>query len=148
MRLGEFLNSYVWGELPPGTPRQRRLAALAWGGALLALAAWGAWHRAQGGRATGVGPVVCGAAGLALAALLMIPGPGAWIYQWVMRLTALLGWLLSTLVLIVFFYAVVTPMGWAMRALGKDPLAMSKRARPTWKPHTAPDDRRRYYRMF
>ena len=45
-----------------------------------------------------------------------------------MKFGLLLHRVISPVVLAILFYAVVTPMGWIMRAFGKDPLRLKREA--------------------
>ena len=61
-----------------------------------------------------------------------------------------IGIVVSTTVLAVIYYFILTPTGVIMRLLGRDPL--QRRADPTvktyWAPHRGPDDAERYFRQF
>ncbi len=59
---------------------------------------------------------------LAFAAPSVLAAPNRW---W-MALGLLLGRIVSPIVLGLLFYAVFTPMGWALRASGKDPLRLAR----------------------
>jgi hypothetical protein len=59
---------------------------------------------------------------LAVAAPAVLAAPNRW---W-MAFGLLLGRIVSPIVLGLMFYAVFTPMGWALRAMGKDPLRLSR----------------------
>jgi len=76
----------------------------------------------------------------ALAALFLVPalafpkalGP---VHRVWMRIGHALGWVNTRILLTLVYYLVITPMGLAMRALGKDPL---RRARPDADSHRHP----------
>jgi hypothetical protein len=67
-----------------------------------------------------------------------------------MWLTYPLSWLASYVLLAAVYFLVITPIGMALRALGRDPLELQmKRAVDTyWQPRTADSDRQRYFRQF
>jgi predicted membrane metal-binding protein len=61
---------------------------------------------------------------LALAAPAVLAAPNrAW-----MKLGLLLGRIVSPIVLGIMFFAVFTPMGWVLRAMGKDPMRLKRDA--------------------
>jgi Saxitoxin biosynthesis operon protein SxtJ len=66
---------------------------------------------------------------LALAAPAVLAAPNrAW-----MKLGLLLGRIVSPIVLGIMFFAVFTPMGWVLRAMGKDPMRLKRdAAAPTY----------------
>lgn len=66
-----------------------------------------------------------GLAALLGAIALVHPAWLAPLYQFWMRAGQALGWVNSRLILGILFYVVITPIGLAMRALGKDPLHLS-----------------------
>jgi hypothetical protein len=149
-RIIHFLQEQVWSVLPARISRRMTaLAAAVWGGALLAIAGWTAWSRARAGEPWGTAPWVTAAFGIALAAVLLTPVLGQAAYRRILQGLAVIGFLISTIILTLSFYIVVTPLGWLLRRMGKDPLALSRRAVPKW---TERDDRqgerRRFYRMF
>jgi hypothetical protein len=61
-----------------------------------------------------------------------------------------IGWTISHLLLAAIFYGVVTPIGWILRASGRDPLFRSfdRSAKSYWVPRERPDDIGRYFRQY
>jgi hypothetical protein len=60
-----------------------------------------------------------------------------------------IGLVVSTVALAILFYGVFTPLGWAMRLGGRDPLRLRTRAdRTEWHPMTQSDDPQRIFRQF
>jgi len=61
-----------------------------------------------------------------------------------------IGWVVSHAVLAAVYYLVVTPIGLAMRVVGRDPLNRQfDRSAPTyWIPHDPGTDVKRYFRQF
>ncbi len=67
-----------------------------------------------------------------------------------MGLTFPLGWVISTLVMLLVFYLVLTPMGLIMRLLRRDPMlrAYDHAAASYWEPHDPAGRPSRYFRQF
>ena len=61
-----------------------------------------------------------------------------------------IGWTVSHLLMAVIFYGVITPIGWIMRAGGRDPLrrTFDRSAGTYWVPHERSDDISRYFRQY
>jgi hypothetical protein len=61
-----------------------------------------------------------------------------------------IGWTVSHLLMGVIFYGVITPIGWIIRATGRDPLNRSfdRSARTYWVPHERSNDIGRYFRQY
>ena len=94
--------------------------------------------------------VLGGVAAVSIAVALARPAWLRWLYVALMWITWPIGWVISHVVLAILFYVVITPLGLARRALGKDPLR--KRGEPGassyWKPRRAPADVERYFRQY
>jgi hypothetical protein len=64
------------------------------------------------------------------------------------RVTRPVGEVVSTIVVAVIFAGVFVPVGLLFRVLGRDTLALRRRASPTyWQPKTRPRDARSYLRQ-
>src|SRR5438045_1974684 len=127
-------------------PRELRKFGLSIGGVLLLLGLWFSYrHRAQAVWFLGAGSV------------LLVLGLGApkglkQVYIGWMTLGFLLGFIVSNLLLTLFFYLVLTPTALAARCLGKDFLGRrwDKQANSYWqerdssKPHTPADYERQF----
>lgn len=68
-----------------------------------------------------------------------------WIY-----LTFPIAFVISHTILAFTYFLVITPIGWLVRAMGKDPLKLKKdpAAATYWEPREEPADRSRYFRQF
>jgi hypothetical protein len=70
------------------------------------------------------------------------------VYALAIALAAPIGWVLSNVLVAVFYYLVLTPLGLFFRLLGRDPLALRARGRPThWAEPRANDGPQSYYRQ-
>jgi hypothetical protein len=80
----------------------------------------------------------------------IVPGMLRFIYVSSAYLTLPIGWVVSHLVLAGVYYAVLTPIGLAMRCFGYDPMGRSfNRASQTyWIARQEPDRVDRYFRQF
>lgn len=91
-----------------------------------------------------------GAGGLCAAALVLVPAARRPILTAVRRVTAPVGWLVSWLLLAAVYFALVTPLGWALRLAGRDPLR--RRYRPDassyWSDHVPDDDPESDFRQY
>jgi hypothetical protein len=60
------------------------------------------------------------------------------------------GWVISHLVLAILYFGVLTPIGLALRALGRDPLMRQwdRTAESYWKPHRDPAGDASYFRQY
>jgi hypothetical protein len=101
----------------PSDKQLRRFAAtLPVGAGLIAAVAWwrtGAWPA----------PAAAWAAATTLAAVgLARPRAVRWVYLALVFLTLPIGWCVSHVLLAAIFFLVVTPIGLAMRVLGRDPM--------------------------
>ncbi len=62
-----------------------------------------------------------------------------------------IGWLVSQVVMVGMYYGVLTPLGLALRATGRDPLALKRSDPPRdsyWESKPTPEDPRRYFRQY
>jgi hypothetical protein len=92
------------------------------------------------------------------AAILLALGALVWIrddfgrrfYTTWMQAFQPLAWSVSTLILMLIYYGVVTPIGLAMRAIGRDPMqrTFDRDATSYWIRRKQPDDPERYFRQF
>ena len=115
-------------------------------GILLALAGWFAW------RDRGLLVGLTAGAGAAVLTCTLIAFP-LWLqaFRYWMKFAEVLGWVMTRVLLTVFFYLVLTPIALLMRLLGKRPLDLAwpdDRA-STWIDKTAPESTlERYSRQF
>lgn len=127
-------------------PRQLRVFALLW---LLLLAAAGVETLRRGGAWSLAVALWAVALAVPLAAWLYPPA-ARWVYVGLSYATWPIGWLLSQLLLASVYYLLLTPLGWALRLAGRDPL--ERRFEPGresyWQPRAAVRERERYFRQF
>lgn len=92
-------------------------------------------------------------AGLALGLVLLVLGlarPLALrpIYVLFMALAAPIGWVLSNLLVAIFYFLLITPLGLLFRLIGRDPLAVRRQSsRTAWTERPASRDPGTYYRQ-
>jgi hypothetical protein len=126
------------------TPRQIRNFGWLIGGFLILL---GAYHYFFGEPAL-----------VYLVAIGMVIGIGAWVFPslfrpvyWLWMLVAVvLGWIISRVILTVFFYVVLTPIGWIGRIFGKRymSLGFDKEASTYWGKREQSQDPRACEKQF
>ena len=109
------------------------------GGVLMAIALVGLWR--TGRRFTTAVYALLGAGGALVALGLAAPAVLRPLYRVWMGLALVLGFVMTRVILTLVFFLVVTPVGWIMRALGKDPLRRrpDPSAETYWIEKTAPD---------
>ena len=138
-------------------PDTRKLRAFGWI-ALCVLAALGAalWC-SLGGLARALGPArepvavgMFALAAVSAAFSLLYPRGNRPLYLLLTVLAYPLGWVLSYALLALIFFCVFTPIGWTLRALGKDPLQRGfDRTRGSyWTTPRQPRDKASYFRLF
>ncbi len=124
------------------TPRQLRQFALAapvgfglvgWMLARFGLQPWWPWAGA-------------GFGGLLLAVGLARPLALRPLYALAVALATPIGWIASTLLMLVFYYLVVSPTGLLFRASGRDALQL-RGGGSRWRPRTESRDPQSYYRQ-
>ncbi|HZR79570.1 MAG TPA: SxtJ family membrane protein [Candidatus Binatia bacterium] len=131
--------------------REPSAGELRWFGALLLafLGAIGALVRWRTG--TLAVPVALWAAAAVLAvAYYAVPAIRRTVFRAWMAVTYPLGWLVSHVLLAIFYFAVLTPIGWVMRLAGRDPMQRRlERDRPSYWLERAPTQgAERYWRQF
>ena len=91
----------------------------------------------------------------AVAALVFVVGlirPQAirLVYVGLIYLAFPIGWVVSHILLALVLYFVFTPIGWALRLLGRDPLErkLDPEASSYWTAHEQPASMDRYFRQF
>ena len=127
-------------------------AQLRWFAALVFPLFWGwiaflIWNRAGWPR---VAIAVAGvAAAISIAGLV---SPAFMRRVWIAMMVALspIGWVMSHLILGVIYYLVLTPVGLALRAAGRDPLhrRFDRRAQSYWIDRRGKSDVERYFRQY
>ncbi len=125
-------------ELDVGKKHVRSFGYLV-GGALMALALVGLWRR--GGAANVTVYALLGSGGALAALALAAPAALRPLYRVWMGLALVLGFVMTRVILTLVFFLVITPVGWIMRALGKDPLhrRSDRSAASYWIEKTPPD---------
>ena len=127
-------------------PKDLRKFGLLVGGIFCLLALWWWWR----GKLFYPYALIPGIPLVILGAVL--PRALKWIYIGWMSLALVLGLIVSTILLTVFFYAVVTPIGLVARLMKKDFMTrrLDPAARSYWveHPHAGSRDRERYEQQF
>lgn len=71
------------------------------------------------------------------------------VFVGLMLLTYPIGWIVSTVALLLLFCLVFTPLGWAMRLAGRDPLRLrTRRDASQWLPTPQDDSPERAFRQY
>ena len=126
--------------------RHLRQFASAWtlACAFLAHALWRKWHLPAGA----VGALACG--GLVLAVGLPFPRAVRPLYLGFSIATFPLAWVMSHLILGAVYFLLLTPIGFLLRACGRDPLNLRPdRERGTyWTGRPATPEKRRYFNQY
>lgn len=99
------------------TPRQLRSFGLIVGGVFSLLGVWPAVVHGLPLRAWALG-----LGGILIAPALVLPALLRWPYRAWMAVGRVLGWINSRIILSIFFYVILTPVGILFRILGKDPM--------------------------
>ena len=91
--------------------------------------------------------VACLAAGAAVeACVLFAPGAAVWLYRAWMGLAFVLGWVVGPVAMGALYYLVITPIGLALRATGRD--ALGRRRKAPGESYWAPLDHRTNVRSY
>jgi hypothetical protein len=102
-------------------------------------------------RAGGIsnGAITLLAVGVFLGTAAFIPGLGRLAYLAVYLPTSILGYVVSHVVLALMFFLVVTPLGFVLRLLGKDPLQQRRQTKASgWSSIEGDKSEDSYYRQF
>ena len=87
-----------------------------------------------------------------LVALLGLLAPKALkpIYVGLMIVTFPIGWLMTRVILLVLYFAVLTPVGLLMRLFGRDTMkrAFDRGAQTYWVQHDSKPEKERYFRQY
>lgn len=72
------------------------------------------------------------------------------IYQGLMLITFPIGWVVSHTAMAIFFFGLITPMGFFFKLIGRDPLCRSydRQAQTYWVPYRKKRDAKDYFRQF
>lgn len=92
------------------------------------------------------GAMILWSIGAGLALVAFIPGLGRLAYLAVYLPTSIIGYIVSHVVLTLMFFLVITPMGIALKLMGKD--LLQKRRRTQWRPVKGAKSEDSYYRQF
>lgn len=94
------------------------------------------------------GTALAAIGGVLVAAALVAPGALALPNRVWMRIAHVLGWINSRVLLTLFFFLVLSPVGIVMRLLGRSPL-QAREAATNWSPYAVRRrDGKHYERMF
>jgi ABC-type uncharacterized transport system permease subunit len=89
------------------------------------------------------------AGGVMIVGVLASPRVARAVFIGLMVVTYPIGFVVSTAALAAVFFLVFTPIGWAMRLAGRDPLRLRTRGEPTeWQACHHDDDPERLFRQF
>ena len=130
--------------LHPSTRVLRQFAATC----LLLVGATGAERWLRGEPRTGMAlvgiAIVVGVLGL------VWPKGVRWLFVALTVIAFPIGWVVSQLLLLILFAAVVTPVAWLFKLQGRDRLGLKRSADRSsyWKPKSTPQDIRRYLRQY
>lgn len=128
---------------PDGAELRRFAVSMLIGFSLLGL--FVAW-RNNGVR---TGSLVLWGVGLSLAIASFIPGLGRMAYLGVYLPTSIIGYFVSHVILTLMFFLIITPLGFALRLMGKDPLQQRRLKEKTgWTPVKTVKNEDSYYRQF
>lgn len=136
-----------WSDLPldPSRTTLRQFGLLG----VVILGGLAAWRIASHGATPG--SVALGIFGLLLGVLgVLAPRFLRPIFVGWLVLAFPIGWLVSQIVMAGLYYGVLTPIGLALRATGRDALALKRPEGATsyWVPKPAPADVRSYFRQY
>ena len=138
LKVLPFFRHVKWN--PDARELRRFAVAMLIGFAVLGLLA--AW------RAGGINNVaiVLWSTGVVLAVAAFVPKLGRVAYLSVYLPTSIIGFVVSTVILTLMFFLVITPLGILLRLLGKDLLQQQRQKR--WTPVTRVKTEDSYYRQF
>lgn len=82
--------------------------------------------------------------------VLVLDRFGNWLFGTWMQLSLPFAWSVSTLLLVLAYYGVLTPIGLALRIFGRDPMQrrFDRQADSYWVERDASEDLQRYFRQF
>jgi hypothetical protein len=136
-----------WSDIQfsPSSRTLRQFAA-AWLVFFLALGAQQYWLRGHPQAGVALGALAVGVGGLGLIA----PATVRWLFVAAMVVAFPVGWLVSLLMLLVFYYGVLTPVALIFRLRGRDLLHRKPDPQRAsfWLPKQTPVDSRRYFRQY
>ena len=80
---------------------------------------------------------------------IAVPRSIRWLFSMVTTVTLPIGFVVSELMLIVLYFGVITPLAFALRVLGRDPLdrSIDREAATHWVQHRDVGDASRYFRQ-
>lgn len=96
-----------------------------------------------------IGAAMGGAAGAVCVLSILAPRAARPIYWLWMGMGFVMGTIMSRLILLAIFYAVLTPLAMVFRLMKRDALGLKKPSTPTyWKPHPKISDPTAYDHLF
>ena len=131
-----------WINLTPKDKKDvRQFCAV--GAALAAFLAFRMWHHGKHGW-----PWAAAAATVLLIGIV-IPIVGKPIFFAAMKITQPIGWVMTRVILSVFFFFIITPIALIMRLSRRDPLRLRRDPgeNTLWLPHKEPDDPKKQMEM-
>ncbi len=136
-----------WSELPLSpTPKALRQFAAAW----LVFFLLGGLHQYLMRGRPQVGLIMAGLAVVVGVLGLVKPMAVRWLFIVAMVAAFPIGWVVSQLMLLLMFFAVITPVALFFRLMGRDALQRKPAPdRPSlWVPKATPSDVRRYFKQY
>jgi Saxitoxin biosynthesis operon protein SxtJ len=133
--------------IEPAAPVRRQLVTfgVTMAAALAVLTAVRIWRR-------GLDEVAVSAlivAGLLALTAILTPATLAPVYRWWMRLAEILGWINTSIILVIIFFLIVTPLGLLMRLLRRNPLESAGKDGSYWtEPSRSSYGDRHYEKQF
>jgi hypothetical protein len=79
---------------------------------------------------------------------MIVPILGKPIYYVWYFLAACIGFVISNVILVAFYYLFFSVIALVIRTTGRDPLQLKKPSQGTWSDHQKPDSKSRYYRQY
>lgn len=130
-------------------PSQKELTVFSLGGALILLIAACLLVARHHGPAW-LPPTLVGVAMALIISRLISMEITRRIYIIFIMATYPIGWVLSHVILAIFYYGLLTPLGLLFRLMGRDPLQrrIDPGAETYWTPHQAHHNQERYFRQF
>ena len=97
-----------------------------------------------------VAPAVFALLGSVAIVVMVLPSAGRAVYRTWMLAVFPAGWTFTCLILLVIYYALLTPVGLLIRLGGRDPMRRRKESGATsyWVKHRTVEDLSRYFRQF
>ncbi len=146
-----MINPFAEVNWKPGRPEMRRFArSLMIGGAVLAAGCWAVSRLfPAAAHHTGTWLAVFGVIAAAGVGARLLPGVFRPLYFFWYGVSCCIGFVVSNVILAVFFYGLFTPVGLLRQWFGSDPLQLRARKSPSmFRDHPGRPELRRYFRQY